>query len=67
MEISAESINRCGRCNPLIGRFITTGMQRAMSDVNELFEHEYEHHEDEDEESAHNNATAASPKPMNSI
>jgi hypothetical protein len=42
-------------------------MQRAMSDVNELFKHEYEHHEDEDEESAHNDAAAASLKPMNSI
>ncbi len=38
-----------------------------MSDVNEFFKHEYEHHEDEDEESAHNDAAAASLKPMNSI
>jgi hypothetical protein len=38
-----------------------------MSDVNKLFEHEYEHHEDEDEESAHNNAAAASLKPVNTI
>ncbi len=65
--ISAESINRHGRRNPLRGRFITTGTQRAMSDVNELFEHEDEHHENEDEESAHNNTAAASLKPMNSI
>jgi hypothetical protein len=67
IKISAESINRRGQRNPLISRFITTSTQCAMSDVNELFEHEYEHHEDEDEESAHNNAAAASLKPMNSI
>jgi hypothetical protein len=63
----AESINRRGQRGPLIGRFITTGTQHAMRDVDKLFEHEYEHHEDEDKESAHNNAAAASLKPMNSI
>jgi hypothetical protein len=67
IKISAESINRRRQRGPLIGRFITTGTQHAMSDVNKLFEHEYEHHEDEDEESAHNNAAAVSLKPMNSI
>ncbi len=67
IKISAEFINRRGQYGPLIGGFITTGTQRAMSDVNKLYKHEYEHHEDEDEESAHNDAAAASLKPMNSI